>query len=44
LVRASEASKSICVRVGVAAIDVQRGFDAALLRSVVDALSGERDL
>jgi hypothetical protein len=44
LVRASEASTSIGVRVGVAVINVQRDFDAALLRSVVDALSRESDL
>jgi len=44
LIRASEVNRSICVRVGVAAIEVERGFDAALLRLVVDALSGERDL
>ena len=44
LVRASEARKPIRVRVGAAEIDLQRDFDAALLRAVVDALSGERQL
>lgn len=44
LVRASEGRKPIRVRVGAAEIDLQRDFDAALLRAVVDALSGETEL
>jgi len=40
LVRAGEASPTITVQIGGAAIEVRRGFDAAVLRSVVEALRG----
>jgi len=40
LVRAGESSPTITVQLGGAAIEVRRGFDTALLRSVVEALRG----
>jgi len=40
LVRAGEASPTITVQIGGAAIEVRRGFDAEILRSVVEALRG----
>ncbi len=40
LVRAGEASSTITVQIGGAAIEVRRGFDAEILRSVVEALRG----
>jgi transposase-like protein len=40
LVRAGEVSPMITVQISGAAIEVRRGFDAAVLRSVVEALRG----
>jgi transposase-like protein len=40
LVRAGEASPTIMVQIGGVAIEVRRGFDAEVLRSVVEALRG----
>ncbi len=40
LVRAGDVSPTITVQVGGAAIEVRRGFDAEVLRSVVEALRG----
>ena len=40
LVRAGEASAMVTVQIGGAAIEVRRGFDAEILRSVVEALRG----
>ena len=40
LVRAGEASSTITVQIGGAAIEVRHGFDAEVLRSVVEALRG----
>jgi len=40
LVRAGEASPTITVQIGGAAIEVRHGFDAEVLRSVVEALRG----
>ena len=40
LVRAGEASAKITVQIGGAAIEVRHGFDAEVLRSVVEALRG----
>jgi transposase-like protein len=40
LVRAGEASATITVQIGGSAIEVRRGFDAEILRSVVEALRG----
>ncbi len=34
------APRALTVRVGAAQVDVQRGFDRALLRELVDALGG----
>jgi transposase-like protein len=40
LVRAGEARQTITVQIGGAAIEVRHGFDAEVLRSVVEALRG----
>jgi transposase-like protein len=40
LVRAGEVSPTITVQIGGAAIEVRRGFDTEVLRSVVEALRG----
>lgn len=41
LVAKREVSSTILVRVGVAEIEVQAGFDAQLLREVAEALGGD---
>jgi transposase-like protein len=40
LVRAGDLTSTIAVRVGGAKVEVRRGFDADLLRAVVQALGG----
>jgi transposase-like protein len=40
LVRANDLAATIAVRVGSAEVQVRRGFDADLLRAVVEALRG----
>jgi transposase-like protein len=40
LVRAGELASTIAVRIGGAEVEVRRGFDAELLRAVVEALRG----
>ena len=40
LVRAGDLAARIAVRIGGAEVEVQRGFDAELLRAVVEALRG----
>jgi transposase-like protein len=40
LVRAGDVAATIAVRIGGAEIEVRRGFDADLLRAVVQALGG----
>ena len=41
VVRAAELEATIAVRVGSAEVQVRRGFDAVLLRAVVEALRGD---
>jgi hypothetical protein len=41
VVRAAELAATIGVRVGSAEMQVRRGFDAVLLRAVVEALRGD---
>ena len=41
VVRAAELAAMMAVRVGSAEVQVRRGFDAALLRAVVEALRGD---
>ena len=41
VVRAAEVAATIAVRVGRAEVQVGRGFDAVLLRAVVEALRGD---
>jgi transposase-like protein len=41
VVRAAELAATISVRVGSAEVEVPRGFDAVLLRAVVEALRGD---
>ena len=41
VVRATELAAAIAVRVGSAEVQVRRGFDAVLLRAVVEALRGD---
>lgn len=41
LVRTDDLAATIAVRVGSAEVQVQRGFDADLLRAVVQALQGD---
>jgi hypothetical protein len=40
LVRAGDLAATIAVRVGSAEVEVRRGFDADLLRAVVEGLGG----
>jgi transposase-like protein len=40
LVRTGDLAATISVRVGTAEVEVRRGFDAGLLRAVVEALGG----